>query len=95
MTNVKSPSALYTAMDTRQGGDTSGSSGYHQLIESGGWGFANTQAGYPSPRHNGTCNALHFDGHVQGYVVDYDDPYKGALGGADKYPERWYVRGVR
>ena len=92
---VKAPSSLYTAMDTRRGGDTAGTSGYHQLIESSGWGLANTATGYPVPRHNKTVNALHFDGHVLGYQVDYDDPYKGALGGADVYPERWYVRGVR
>ena len=85
MTNVKAPSALYTAMDTRYGkGDAT--SGYDNVIESSGWTLT-PNAGLPVPRHNGTCNALHFDGHVQGYVVDYDDPYKGALGGADKYPE--------
>lgn len=95
MTQVKAPSALFTAMDTRQGGDTAGTSGYSQLIESAGWGLDNASVGYPVPRHNGICNALHFDGHVLGYTVDYADPYKGALGGADKYPERWYVRGVR
>lgn len=95
MTQVKAPSALYTAMDARKGGDTAGTTGYHQLIESAGWGLDNTSVGYPAPRHNGICNALHFDGHVLGYTVDYTDPYKGALGGADKYPERWYVRGVR
>ena len=93
MTNVKAPSALYTAMDTRYGkGDAA--SGYDNVIESSAWGLT-PNAGLPVPRHNGTCNALHFDGHVQGYVVDYEDPYKGVLGGADKYPERWYVRGVR
>ena len=95
MTNVKAPSALYTAMDVRQGGDTTGTSGYYKVIESDDWGLTTTSIGYPSNRHNKTVNALHFDGHVLGYQADYDDPYKGALGGADSHPERWYVRGVR
>ena len=92
---VKAPSSLYTAMDTRKGGDTSGRTGYFQTIESSNWGLTNTSIGYPAPRHSKTCNALHFDGHVQGYSVNYVDPYQNGLGGADNYPERWYVRGVR
>ena len=94
MTNVKAPSALFTAMDTSTGIDPAGASGYYKLIESKGWGYPHSEVGHPSLRHRGSTNALHFDGHVLAYATDATDPYK-ILGGADSHPERWYVRGVR
>ena len=94
MTNVKAPSALFTAMDTSTGIDPAGASGYHKLIESKGWGYPHSEVGHPSLRHRGMTNALHFDGHVLGYATDTTDPYR-TVGDKDSHPERWYVRGVR
>jgi len=46
-------------------------------------------SGMPHPRHSGSANILHVDGHVQSYMADYENPYT-KIGDRSTHPRRWY-----
>ncbi|MBE6374932.1 MAG: DUF1559 domain-containing protein [Lentisphaerae bacterium] len=90
---VKNPSGLYMAIETRQGGKDN-LSGYYTIIPGNDWGDNNSALAYPSGRHNLSGNAIHYDGHAESYYVGSVPSKQFAnIGTYTSDPERWYVRG--